>query len=52
MSLWGGSVPAGGIVAILQSLGAQGLASFATTKAGAALLAAGCLELKEVEVCS
>ena len=52
MSWWGGSVPAGGIIAFLQSLGAKGLASFASTYAGKALLAAGCLELKEVEVCS
>ena len=48
MSWWEGS----SIIAILQSLGAKGLASFAMTKPGQALLAAGCLELKEVEVCS
>ena len=52
MSWWAGSVPAGGIVAILQSIGAKGLASFASTYAGQALLAAGCLEQLEVEVCS
>ena len=48
MSWWGGSVPAGGIVAILQSIGAKGLAAFAGTYAGQALLVAGCLE----KVCS
>ena len=37
MPWWGGGVPAGGI---------------AGTYAGKALLAAGCLELVEVEVCS
>ena len=52
MSWWGGSVPAGGIVAILQSIGATGLAAFARTDAGKALVVAGCLELLEVEVCS
>ena len=52
MSWWGGNVPAGGIIAILQSLGAKGLASFASTYAGQALLACGCLEQIEVEVCS
>ena len=52
MLWWGGGVPAGGIVAILESLNANRLASFASTYAGKALLAAGCLELKEVEVCS
>ena len=49
---WGGNVPAGGIVAILQSLGAAGLATFASTKAGTALLAAGCLVREEIIVCS
>ena len=49
---WGGNVPAGGIVAILQSLGAAGLAAFASTKAGTALLAAGCLVREEIIVCS
>ena len=39
----GGGVPAGGLVAYLQSLGAAGLTSFATTAAGQALVAAGCL---------
>ena len=41
MPWWGGGVPAGGIVN-----------AFAGTYAGKALLAAGCLELLEVEVCS
>ena len=52
MSWWGGSVPAGGIVAYLQSIGATGLTAFAGTYAGKALVAAGCLEHLEVEVCS
>ena len=52
MSWWGGSVPAGGIVAILQSLGAKGLASFAMTTVGQALLAAGCLIREEIDECS
>ena len=52
MSWWGGSVPAGGIVTILQSLGAKGLATFATTTAGLALLEAGCLVREEIIVCS
>ena len=52
MPWWGGGVPAGGIVAILQSIGAAGLASFAKTYPEQALVVAGCLELLEVEVCS
>ena len=44
MSWWGGSVPAGGIVAYLQSIGAQGLTAFAKTDAGWGLLEAGCIE--------
>ena len=52
MSWWGGNVPATGIIAFLQSIGAQGLTVFASTYPGQALLAAGCLEQMEVEVCS
>ena len=44
MAWWGGGVPAGGIVAYLQSIGATGLAAFATTDAGQDLVVAGCLE--------
>ena len=50
MSWWGGNVPAGGIIAFLQSLGAKELASFASTYAGQALLVCGCME--KIEVCS
>ena len=39
-------------MAILQLLGANGLAIFALTEAGAALLAAGCLVREEIIVCS
>ena len=41
----GGGVPAGGLIAYLQSLGAGGLTAFATTATGKALLAIGCLVL-------
>jgi hypothetical protein len=39
----GGGVPAGGLVAYLQSLGTMGLAGFAKTQAGLALIAVGCI---------
>jgi hypothetical protein len=39
----GGGVSSWSLVAFLQSLGASGLASFAMTPAGQALIAAGCL---------
>ena len=44
MPWWGGAVPAGGIVAILQPL--------AMAIAGLALLEAGCLVREEIIVCS
>ena len=39
-------------MAILQSLGATGLATFASTYAGQALLACRCLVREEIIVCS
>ena len=43
-AIWnGGGVPAGGLVAFLQSLGTNGLTAFATSSFGQALIMAGCL---------
>ena len=41
----GGGVPAGGLVAYLQSLGAGGVKSFAASRVGQALIDSGCLTL-------
>ena len=51
MSWYGGSVPASGLVAYLQSLGAAGLTSFATTATGQALVVLGCLSQIEEDEC-
>ena len=42
-TFYGGGVPAGSLVAYLQSLGAAGLTAYAKTAAGVILVSVGCI---------